>query len=47
VDAEFNGETNCAPGYTIGFLEQEPHLEDGKTVREVVSEGVQELVDPP
>jgi ATP-binding cassette ChvD family protein len=45
VDTEFAGETNCAPGYSIGFLEQEPHLTAGKTVREIVSEGVQEIVD--
>ena len=45
VDTEFAGEVSCSPGYTIGFLEQEPHLQDGKTVREVVSEGVQEIVD--
>jgi len=44
-DQEFVGETTVAPGYTIGFLEQEPHLEAGKTVKEVVSEGVQEIVD--
>ena len=45
VDTEIAGDTTCAPGYTIGFLEQEPHLEPGKTVREIVSEGVQELVN--
>ncbi|MBN1241496.1 MAG: energy-dependent translational throttle protein EttA [Spirochaetales bacterium] len=45
ADQEFVGETTVAPGYTIGFLEQEPHLEAGKTVKEVVSEGVQEIVD--
>jgi len=45
VDQEFAGETSVAPGYTIGFLEQEPRLEAGKTVKEVVSEGVQEIVD--
>jgi len=45
VDSEFLGETTCAPGYTIGYLEQEPFLQDGKTVKEVVSEGVQEIVD--
>jgi len=44
-DAEFLGETSLAPGYTIGILEQEPHLEPGKTVKQVVSEGVQEVVD--
>ena len=45
VDTEFGGEVSCAPGYSIGYLEQEPHLQAGKTVREVVSEGVQEIVD--
>ena len=45
VDTEFSGETLVSPGYTIGFLEQEPALEPGKTVKEVVSEGVQEVVD--
>jgi ATP-binding cassette ChvD family protein len=45
VDTEFSGETVVSPGYAIGFLEQEPALEPGKTVKEVVSEGVQDLVD--
>jgi ATP-binding cassette ChvD family protein len=45
VDTEFSGETSVSPGYTIGFLEQEPQLPPGKTVKETVSEGVQELVD--
>ncbi len=45
VDTEFLGETSCSPGYVIGYLEQEPHLESGKTVREVVSEGVQETMN--
>jgi energy-dependent translational throttle protein EttA len=45
VDTEILGETSVAPGYTIGYLEQEPHLAQGKTVKEVVSEGVQEIVD--
>ena len=45
VDSEFEGETMLAPGYTVGFLEQEPQLEAGRTVREVVEEGVQETVD--
>jgi energy-dependent translational throttle protein EttA len=44
-DTEFLGETSCSPGYRIGYLEQEPHLEAGKTVKEVVSEGVKEIVD--
>jgi ATP-binding cassette ChvD family protein len=40
VDHEFDGETVLAPGHTIGFLEQEPHLDDTKTVRQVVEEGM-------
>ena len=45
VDKEFVGETVLAPGHTVGFLEQEPGLDDAKTVREVVEEGAQETVD--
>jgi sulfate-transporting ATPase len=45
VDRDFIGETVISPGYTIGFLEQEPKLDDTKTVREIVEEGVQETVD--
>ena len=45
VDTEFNGETWVAPGFTIGFLEQEPALDDRKTVRQTVEEGVQDLID--
>ncbi len=45
VEKDFIGETVMAPGYTIGFLEQEPQLDDTKTVRQVVEEGVQEVVD--
>ena len=45
VDEKFNGETHLAPGHTIGYLEQEPRLEPGKTVREIVEQGVQEHVD--
>ncbi len=44
VDKEFNGETVVAPGYTIGYLEQEPQLDPNKTVKEVVQEGVAETV---
>ena len=40
VDHEFDGETVLAPGHTIGFLEQEPHLDDTKTVHQVVEEGM-------
>jgi energy-dependent translational throttle protein EttA len=45
VDKEFNGETILSPGYTIGFLEQEPLLDETRTVRQVVEEGAQEVVD--
>lgn len=45
VDEKFNGETHLAPGHTIGYLEQEPRLEPGKTVREIVEQGVQKHVD--
>ena len=45
VDKEFNGEIHLSPGHTIGFLEQEPQLDDSKSVREVVEEGAQETVD--
>jgi energy-dependent translational throttle protein EttA len=44
-DKDFIGETVCAPGFSIGHLEQEPRLDDAKTVREVVEEGVKETVD--
>ncbi|MBW2573221.1 MAG: ATP-binding cassette domain-containing protein, partial [Deltaproteobacteria bacterium] len=45
VDTEFNGQFILAPEYTIGYLEQEPVLDDSKTVRETVEEGVKETVD--
>src|SRR5258705_13754316 len=45
VDKEFVGETVISPGYTVGFLEQEPQLDNSKSVREIVEEGVQEVVD--
>ena len=45
IDTDYTGETSLAPGYTIGYLEQDPQLEAGKTVREVVSEGVKEITD--
>ncbi|MEJ2200088.1 MAG: energy-dependent translational throttle protein EttA [Desulfuromonadaceae bacterium] len=45
VDKEFNGETILSPGYTIGYLEQEPLVDEERTVRQVVEEGVQETVD--
>jgi len=45
VDKEFTGQTVLSPGHTVGFLEQEPILDDSKTVREIVEEGVQDVVD--
>jgi len=45
VDKEFNGQAVLSPGYTVGFLEQEPMLDDSKSVREIVEEGVRETVD--
>src|SRR5438270_4959559 len=45
TDRDFLGETVLSPGYTIGFLEQEPQLDTTKTVREVVEQGVQPIVD--
>jgi energy-dependent translational throttle protein EttA len=45
VDKDFNGKTVVAPGHTIGFLEQEPQLEETKTVRDIVEQGVQGTVD--
>jgi sulfate-transporting ATPase len=44
TDREFNGETVLSPGHTVGILEQEPKLDDTKTVREIVEEGVHETV---
>lgn len=45
VDKDFNGKTVVAPGHSVGFLEQEPQLDETKTVREIVEEGVQGVVD--
>src|SRR5918996_3273756 len=45
VDKDFNGETVISPGFTVGYLEQEPLLDDNRSVREVVEEAVQETVD--
>ncbi|MDP9129938.1 MAG: energy-dependent translational throttle protein EttA [Candidatus Binatota bacterium] len=45
VDREFNGEAVLSPGYTVGFLEQEPLIDDARTVRQVVEEAVQETVN--
>ncbi len=45
VDKEFNGEAVLSPGYTVGYLEQEPLLNEERTVLEVVQEGARETVD--
>jgi ATP-binding cassette ChvD family protein len=45
VDKEFDGEAVLSPGYTVGYLEQEPLLEDARTVREVVEQAVQGTFD--
>ena len=45
VDREFNGQTIPTPGFTIGFLEQEPKLDETKKVQEVIEEGVQKTVE--
>src|SRR5918999_4106671 len=44
VHKEFNGETVLSPGHTVGYLEQEPALDDSRTVREVVEQAVQGTV---
>ncbi len=44
VDKDFHGETVLSPGHTIGYLEQEPVLDGTKTVREIIEEGVGEIV---
>src|SRR2546423_140406 len=44
-EKEFVGQTVISPGYSVGFLEQEPRLDESKTVREIVEQGVQETVD--
>ncbi len=45
LDKDYQGEVVLSPGYAIGYLEQEPRLDEGKTVRQVVEEGVQPVVD--
>jgi len=45
VEKTFDGEVVFSPGYSVGYLEQEPHLDPNKTVKEIVQEGVQEVVD--
>ena len=45
IDKEFQGEVVFSPGYTVGYLEQDPKLDPSKTVIEVVREGVQPIMD--
>ncbi len=45
VEKEYQGDVVFSPGYTVGYLEQEPKLDDTKTVKEIVQEGVQETID--
>ena len=45
IDEEHEGTIQVQPGFTVGYLEQEPELEKGRTVKEIVEEGVQETVD--
>src|SRR5690349_18796428 len=45
ADRDFLGETVLSPGYTVGFLEQEPKLDESKSVKEIVEQGVQPVID--
>ncbi|MGB4204468.1 MAG: energy-dependent translational throttle protein EttA [Bacteroidales bacterium] len=45
VDKSYQGEVVYSPGYSVGLLEQEPLLDDTKTVKEIVEEGVQQVID--
>lgn len=45
LDKSFIGDVVFSPGYTVGMLEQEPHLDENKTVKEIVEEGVQDVVN--
>ncbi|MDQ1336791.1 MAG: energy-dependent translational throttle protein EttA [Thermodesulfobacteriota bacterium] len=45
IDKEFNGQTSISPGLTVGLLDQEPKLDDTKTVRDIAEEGLKETVD--
>ena len=45
IDKSYQGDVVFAPGYTVGYLEQEPQLDAHKTVKEIVQEGAQEIVD--
>ena len=45
VEKTFDGEVVFSPGYSVGYLEQDPQLDGSKTVKEIVQEGVQEIMD--
>ena len=45
IDNDYQGEVVFSPGYSVGYLPQDPHLDDDKTVLEIVKEGVQSVVD--
>lgn len=45
IEKSFQGEVVFSPGYSVGYLEQEPHLDESKTVRQIVEEGAQDVVD--
>ncbi len=45
LESSYQGEVVFSPGYTVGYLEQDPRLDETKTVKEIVQEGVQEIVD--
>ena len=45
IDKDYTGETHLSDGYSMGYLEQEPYLEPGKTVKEIVMEGVKPITD--
>lgn len=45
LDNDYQGEVVFSPGYTVGYLPQDPHLDDDKTVKEIVQEGVQSVID--
>lgn len=45
IETQYRGEVVWSPGYSVGYLEQEPHLDPSKTVIEVIREGVQETMD--
>lgn len=45
IEKSYQGDVVFSPGYSVGYLEQEPKLDDNKTVKEIVQEGVQETID--